>query len=61
MWGKTAEAQRQSRPGQRQGGGGGFSEEDIRRFRARSEAGLSQSMIKGGQNWLLQLKLIMKR
>ena len=59
--GETTEAQRQNRPGQRQGGFGDFSEEDIRRFRARSEAGLSQSMIKGGQNWLLQLKLIMKR
>jgi len=37
------EAQRQVRPGQRQGG---FSEEDIRRFQSRMEASSSQSMIK---------------
>ena len=43
---ETTEAQRQNRPGQRQGGFGDFSEEDIRRFRARSEAGSSQSMMK---------------
>ena len=41
--GETTEAQRQNRPDQRQGD---FSEEDIRRFRARSEAGSSQSMMK---------------
>ena len=44
--GETTEAQRQNRPDQRQGGFGDFSEEDIRRFRARSEAGSSQSMMK---------------
>lgn len=40
---EATEAQRQVRPGQRQGG---FSEEDIRRFRSRMEASSSQSMIK---------------
>ena len=43
---ETTEAQRQNRPDQRQGGFGDFSEEDIRRVRARSEAGSSQSMMK---------------